>query len=508
MGNASAKEKRRIIEEQQRQAKVVTVDERIIDDPNFVLLQEFPLYIEFFCPSAVDQQDVRDSLRRHITDSKTASTLSFEGVKIAAEDLSTLLPLYVRSARLVSTINLSGIEGLDLNLVTSALRYASPQLQTLDLQKTNMTQSTARCLVRGLHQFAESAHRTPASPTLTVLVAEGNNFYCTQVANSKINEQLATDADELLREFAINIVRPPMPETPFEVNGMWFRISEVDEYRSVASTFITVSQYNLGLVEDGEAKADFLERTVSAIIRAQRDPKRPEGLRYIPRLFHLQKYTKDFLSLVSENVARQQNFVQIGSLFSEATASQWTLIWRMEIVHQVSHVCSFFHTLDAGLREIFPLEILVDMDQKRVMYTQLGSLRPERVATRLHREVAGERLRFADPSENARGSGFSLAKDLYSLAKLLLYFLVPIDNVKVFNTMFQPTLNLQQDLSIPTQSYLTTLDSKLGDSDLSHDCKFHIAGLIAECTMKDEMRRPTAAAFASRLGTIIEEAKK
>lgn len=507
MGNANAKEKQKIIQDQQRQAKVIAVDDKLIDDPNFVLLQEFPQYISFFCPSAIDRQDVRDALRKHITESKQATTLSFEGVGIAAADLSTLLPLYVRNAQLVSIISLRGIRGLDMNLVTSALCYASPNLHTLDLQDMGITLNTARCLVRGLKQYSEMVERTPNSPPLTVLAAEGNLFFCTQVEHSKKNEQLASDVDELAQLFGITVMRPPMPETPFEINGQWFRISEIDEYRPVASTYVAVSQYNFGLVDDGEAKADFLEKTISSIMRAQRDPRRPEGLRYIPRLFHLQKYNKEFMSLVSENVMRQQNFVPIGALFSETTASQWTLSWRMEIVLQIAHVCAFLHSLNAGLREIFPLEILVDMQQKRIMYTQLGSLRPEKVATRLHREVAGDRLRFADPTENNR-SDFALAKDLYSLAKLLVFFLVPLDNVKAFNTLFAPPLNIQQDLNIPTQSYLALLDGKIGTDELSQDCKFHLAGLIAECTMKDEVRRPAAAAFASRLGTIINDAKK
>lgn len=515
MGNPNSKEKQKFIEEQKKipsqgmpKSGAVVMDDRI-DSPHFEVLAEFPTYLQFFCPSAVTNTQVHAALKDFLMRSATNSRLNFAMLPINPVELSVLLPLYIKNCPNLEEISLRGVVGVDMGLLTAMLRHASINLRVIDLEDTHLEGYPVIVLLRGLKQFAEDTQRNNTSRTIEVLAENGNAFFCRSIDMSvKHNERLASEVEALESQYGIIVRHPKIPETPFEVNGKWVTISEVDEYTPIASTYVQRTSCNFMDVDDGEAKADFLVSTVSAIMRAQRDPRRMEGLRYIPRLFHLQKYTRVFLTLVSENVGRQQSFVQIGQLFSQATADQWTIMWRMEIVLQVAHVCTFMHSLNAGLREIFPTEILVDMQQKRIMYTQLSSLRPQGMGTRLHREVAGDRLRFADPAENNR-TDFTLPKDLYALAKLLIFFLVPLDNQKQFSTLFQPPLNITQDLSIPTQYYVKLLDERLPpDTLLDAESKLHIAGLVAECTMKDEMRRPTAQAFSSRLAAIIKGCSK
>lgn len=505
MGNSESKkliEQQNTLAAQRRQQGAPAIIDDRIDSPLFDVITEFPAYLKFFCPSATENPTLHAHVRETVMKAADIQRLSFAGCAINSYDMSVLIPLYLRNCKKIQKLDLSGVE-VDMGLLTSALFLASPSLHTIDLNGCSVQEQESMTLIEGLLRYAERTKRSPTSPMLTISLTETPFWFqnIKEERGKKLNETLSSDLQDLSNKFNIVVEHPPLPEIPFEINGQFFQLANIDSSRPVASRFVVVETLNFETLDAAASKADFVENIITKMIELQSRNSQERahlGLRYVPRLYHHQRYSKTLMKIVSDDPTRQQNYTRVAALFREGETS-WSIPWRLELVHQVSQVARFLHCFNAALRQIFPQEILVDMQQKRILYVDLNSIREVGAVSKLHHHNG---LRFADPIEARGVSEYTLARDLYPLGMLLMYFLVPIDDLKEFKKMVLPQ---GRSVEGAAEAYEELLNEKIPNDIMGSAAKQAVAAIVAECTQRDENSRPTAAEFEERLQAVIND---
>ena len=502
MGNRHSFEKQ-YIEQQGRAPTTTQVVDDVLDNPNLTDLQHVPQYLKFICPSAVDKPQSQEFLRQLMLKPQEQTKLNLSSSGWTAAECSLLLPLILQRCSALQEVNLTGLS-VDLSLLAASVGYA----RSVNLIVLNNVGAP----FFALRQFSQMMLSTqPRNVRLVIQMDIGNPFWDQSPQSTALNDGLESTLNLLLQQTNVSVVGPPKPESPFFVNNVPVYFSQMNTNQAVGGTFVTEYNVNLETRDDAHEKIQFLESTINYIAGAQRQPNRDLGLQFIPQFYYCKLRSPVALTIVHEDVGRLKNYVPVEQLWSPRTLDNFTMHWRLTIALQVAYVAKFLHSLPkpAGLREIFPLSLLVDTRQQRIMYTNIESFRAPGVNSIFHGE-SKKGVRCVDPSENNLVD-FSLPGDIYALAMALVFFIIPISpkeieetnpsmfDKKNFKNFFQPPHNPKGDFVVQKQHFQELLGLAQG---LNPEMKDILSTLVSECTMKDHAARPSKESFISR----VEEA--
>ena len=497
MGNKLAKEKRQAIETQRQNlhakgALSPTIDlvvSDVIDSPHYDIARDVPKYQAFFFPPSLSDTAASEYLSQICLGPFTLSDLNLASFPPqVGVHVFPLLPIIFLRCSQLTRINLTGCcnDAPRLALFLSTIP-TSPSLACAILHRNSIGPQLVDLTFSILRAFP------PRQVPLELEYIE-NPFW------DPASEQWNISAEAAISELASKryMIRfPSKPEKPFDVEGVPVLPSAVVDASPIAiggRVFVSKALFDFAGVRDDEAKIKFLVDIVNKIIALRRRPDCHPALRYIPRIYHIQRESPTIVGIISESIAQNFNFGTLEDVLTPDVAALPNLLWRVDLMIQVSHVVHFFHSeAGAAIRNITPKDILVDIQNHQMRYTNVEALRSPQ-ALSVVKKNDKVKYKFEDPKYAGLDRRVTMPRDLYPMAQLAFYLFCFNPNPDVFKKDFAFPFIDASDIEEPTRHYAAKLDASLGER-LCDDEKQVIGKLIAESTQPTEECRPSVEAF-------------
>ena len=517
MGAKLSREKRDMIEKQRHLdvAKGLSDDLKIddkIDSPYYAIASDIPKYQAFFFPPSVKDTAAREYITNVCMGPFTVTDIVFSTFPAeVAVQLLPLLPVILLRCTSLVTLNATHLLTVCVGSVCESARPtaaaaaltlllaavpSSISLRTLKLEYNAIGPELVELLIKVLSVF-------PARAAPLEIECLNNTFW-----NPLSDEwNLATEKQLSALELTGYNVRPPTkPEKPFDVEGVSVLPSAIfPEWGfymdpvpiTGTGLFISKAHYDFCGTKDKESKIKFLLEIVNKLIAYRKQPNHSghTGLRFIPRIYHIKRESDTIVGIISESIPKNVMAGNLEELMTVATAKDKRMLWRVNLMIQVSSVVFFFHEeAGAAIRNIIPKELLVDIEHETMKYTNVEALRSPQALCFAVRKTDKAKFMFEDPKYSGVDRRVTMPRDLYPMAQLAFFLFCFDPKPDTFKVTFSYPFIDASDLDAPTAHFMEKLTESLGNRMSIENCQ-KIAGLIASSIQPNEEDRPSIGAF-------------